>query len=225
MPFDAYQVGYEIMSRTVPGDGRLADAYGKVSAFLAQFPDMQASRTPMPIGPEFLAHHARGFVTGRQSRGPRIPDTLPDPRVKDILESAYRVEPPMLEKAIGYHMEAMGAENFIGWILESYIASEAEPLGWAWCSGTMIRAVDFICPLQGGTWKLLQVKNRSNSENSSSSRVRLGTSIEMWFRFHAYTGETRWNVFPDPELRTRLSEDGFRRYIVGWISQYFQQRP
>ena len=213
------------MSSTVPGDERRAKAYGKVSAFLAQFPDMQASGTPMAIDPAFLAHHAPGFVTGRQSRGPRIPETIPDPRVKDILEAAYRVEPPMLEAAIGYHMEAMGAENFLGWILESYIASEAEPLGWAWCSGTMIRAVDFICPMQGGTWKLLQVKNRSNSENSSSSRVRLGTSIEMWFRFHAYTGEVRWSVFPDAELRTRLSEDGFRNYIRSWLSPCFSPRP
>ena len=118
-------------------------------------------------------------------------------------------------------MEAMGAENFIGWILESYIASEAEPLGWVWCSGAIVRSVDFIRPMDGGNWRMLQVKNRSNSENSSSSKVRQGTSIEKWFRIYAYNGKTNWDTFPDPELRTKLSEESFRTYII----DYFSRRP
>lgn len=226
MPVDAFRTGYEIICATNPGDDGLARAYGTVAAFLWQFPEMQAARRQEAITPEFLQRHAGGFVAGRRSRGPVIPRTIPDARIRDILETAYHVPPDMLEAAIRHHMEAMGAENFIGWILESYIAAEAEPLGWAWCSGAMVRAVDFICPMQGGAgWKLLQVKNRSNSENSSSSRVRLGTSIEKWFRIHAYSGATNWGAFPDPELRSRLSEEGFGEYITGWIRRNFSRRP
>ena len=221
MPFNPYQTGYEIAMATSHGDIRLAEAYGKIAAFLAQFPGMGASRNRQEIGPEFLQKHIQSFMAGRHSRGPVIPRTIPDERVKDILEVAYHVPPGSLESAISYHMEAMGAENFIGWGLESFIASEAEQLGWAWCSGAMIRSVDFIRPIDGGNWRMLQIKNRSNSENSSSSRVRLGTQIEKWFRIYAYSGETNWEEFPDIELRPRLSEERFRRFIIDWIRNNF----
>lgn len=217
MTFDeAYAAGYEIMSNTVPGDVGLARAYGYVAAFLAQNPEM-ASRARGVVSREFLVHHAGGFVAGRQNREPVSPGTVPDPRVLDILMMAYHVAPPSLDDAIRYHMEAMGAENFLGWILEAYIASEAEPLGWVWCSGAMVKAVDFIYPMPDRSWKLLQVKNRSNSENSSSASVRDGTPIEIWFRFHANTGEVCWNLFPDPRLHTRLTEEGFKNCIQGCL--------
>lgn len=218
MQFNPYEIGHAIAMEINVG---LAKAYGTVAAFLHQFPDMQASRNQEAITPEFLRGHVQGFAAGRQSRGPVIPRTIPDERIKDILEVAYHVPSDMLEDAIRRHMEAMGAENFIGWILESYIASEAEPLGWVWCSGAIVRSVDFICPMDGGNWRMLQVKNRSNSENSSSSKVRQGTSIEKWFRIYAYNGKTNWDTFPDPELRTKLSEESFRTYII----DYFSRRP
>jgi len=56
--------------------------------------------------------------------------------------------------------------------------------GWHCAWGETIRSVDF-CSEDG---QLLQIKNRSNSENSSSSRVREGTNIIKWFRVNALTG-------------------------------------
>lgn len=225
MQKDAYQTGYDIMMNEYPRQDfeNIAKAYGIVAAFLAAYPEMQ-SRAEGPVTKELLVRHARGFVNARCSNGPVMPQTVPDERIRDILEAAYNVPADKLDDAIRFHMEAMGAENFIGWILEAYIASQAEPKGWAWCSGAMIRAVDFIRPLGGGKWQMLQIKNRSNSENSSSSRVRLGTDIEKWFRVYANNGRTNWAAFPDSELRDVLSEDGFRQYIVSWIHQNFQQR-
>lgn len=219
-----YQIGYDIAMQTIPGDSCLARAYGIITNFLMQFPEMQATKKKSEISSGFLKKHVRGFAAGRQSKGPVMPKTVPDEIVKDVLEMAYSVPPDMLEEAIIYHREAMGAENFIGWILESYIASEAEPLGWVWCSGSMIKAVDFIYPINRENWKLLQVKNRSNSENSSSSQVREGTSIEKWFRVHARTGKTNWSTFPDQELRTKLSEEKFRDYLFNWGQRNFLQR-
>lgn len=224
MQLNPYQIGYNIATQAIPGDTGIAKAYGIIANFLSQFPDLQAAKHKSKISPEFLLKHVHGFAAGRQSRGPTMPRTIPDERIKDVLEVAYHVPPTLLVDAIRHHMEAMGAENFIGWILESYIASEAEPLGWAWCSGAMIRSVDFICPLEGNRWKMLQVKNRSNSENSSSSRVREGTSIEKWFRVYAHNGETNWGSFPDQELRTKLSEEKFREYLISWIQRNFLQR-
>ena len=219
----AFDVGCGIMNQLYPAYPSIAQAYGVVAEFLFQNPDMQSSRIPERITAEFLMKHAPGFFNGRQSNGPVMPKTLPDERIRDVLETAYSVPPDRLDEAIRYHMEAMGAENFIGWILESYIAWQAEQIGWAWCSGAIIRAVDFIKPTGQGKWELLQVKNRSNSENSSSSRVRLGTDIRKWFRVYANNGRTNWESFPDAALRTRLSEEGFRNYIVSWIQQNFRQ--
>ena len=51
----------------------------------------------------------------------------------------------------------MAAENNIGLLLERFIASVLEPIGWIWCSGSAVRAVDFIEP---NTGILLQIKNR-----------------------------------------------------------------
>lgn len=221
---NGYDIGRDIMTRLCPDCAGLANAYGVIAEFLFQNPDMQSSRVYEPITPEFLARHALGFTGGRYSNGPVMPKTIPDERIRDVLEAAYAVPADKLDDAIRYHMEAMGAENFIGWILEAYIAYHAEQIGWVWCSGAIIRAVDFIKPLGSGVWELLQVKNRSNSENSSSSRVRLGTAIKKWFRVYANNGRTNWDAFPDNELRIRLSEDGFRDYIVNWIRQNFQQQ-
>jgi hypothetical protein len=52
-----------------------------------------------------------------------------------------------------------------------------------------IKAVD-LCSKDG---KLYQIKNRSNSENSSSSAIRDGTNIKKWFRIDARTGRTYWD--------------------------------
>lgn len=218
----AFHLGYEIMSQVCPDKHTLANAYGIVAAFLNEMQDVQSSKKPVSY--DFLARHAQGFVRGRLHNGPTIPKTIPDKLLRDILKAAYAVPDNMLDVAIRYHMEAMGAENFIGWILESYIACHAEPIGWVWCSGAVIRAVDFIKPIGAYKWRMLQIKNRSNSENSSSSRVRLGTTIEKWFRIYARNGATNWNTFPDDELRKELSEDGFRDYIINWIRQNFQKK-
>lgn len=223
--FDPFKTGQAIMRRICPANPAIADAYGTVALFLFQNPDMQSSRSGKneAITSQYLEKHAQGFISGRHSNGPAIPKTIPDERIRDILEIAYSVPSGKLDEAIQYHMEAMGAETFIGWVLESYIAHNAEQLGWAWCSGAMVRSVDFIKPENGG-WRMLQIKNRSNSENSSSSRVRLGTSIEMWFRVYANNGRTNWDAFPDAELRTKLTEKGFRDYIVSWIRHNFRRQ-
>lgn len=202
----------------------MAHVYGMAAKFLFENPHMQSSKQQENISPEFFARHIKGFVRGRRSNGPVMPKTVPDERISDILHAACHVPANRLDEAIRYHMEAMGAENFIGWILEAYIAWQAEPIGWTWCSGAIIRAVDFIKPMANGGWEMLQIKNRSNSENSSSSRVRLGTPIKKWFRLYASSGQTNWEAFPDDELKTRLSENGFRDYIISWIRANFRHK-
>lgn len=73
----------------------------------------------------------------------------------------------------------MASENIVGDLLERYLAEKLEPCGWIWCSGTSVKAVDFIhYDNEKDEWGLLQVKNRDNTENSSSSKIRDNTPIK-----------------------------------------------
>jgi hypothetical protein len=86
------------------------------------------------------------------------------------------------------HRISMSAENILGSILEEYIHTKVLQYGWSCCWGNAIRAVD-LCSAGG---ILYQIKNRSNSENSSSSAIRDGTDIKKWYRIEARTGKTNW---------------------------------
>lgn len=114
------------------------------------------------------------------------------------------------------HRLSMAAENIIGLILEEYIHVNVLELGWSCCWGNCIKAVDF-CSSDG---KLLQVKNKSNTENSSSSKIRQGTQIIKWFRLYANNGKTNWDalnaIIGKPAL---LSEDGFKRFAEELIKK------
>jgi len=83
----------------------------------------------------------------------------------------------------------------------------------------MVRAVDFVKPpvQANGSWRLLQVKNRDNSENSSSSAIRLGTDIEKWHRTFSKRVGSNWAEFPDSALRTHLSETAFKAYVRDYL--------
>jgi hypothetical protein len=69
--------------------------------------------------------------------------------------------------------------------------------------------VDFYKPQNN----FLQVKNRSNSENSSSSSIRKGTAIKKWFRIEALTGKTHWDKLEDLTGVAGMSEAGFFKFI------------
>jgi hypothetical protein len=81
----------------------------------------------------------------------------------------------------------MATENILGLILEEYIHTKVVARGWACCWGNCISKVDFC-----SSHIMLQVKNRSNDENSSSSKIRAGTRIIKWHRINANNGSTNW---------------------------------
>lgn len=71
------------------------------------------------------------------------------------------------------------AENVLGGLLEEYIAGKVKQYGFLWCKGDICEATDF-CSKDGKI--LLQIKNKENTENSSSSKARKGTGIIKWYR-------------------------------------------
>lgn len=68
---------------------------------------------------------------------------------------------------------------------------------------------------------LLQIKNRSNSENSSSSKVRESTEIEKWYRIKADKIEYMWNELNKICGIDHLSEANF----VDFVKETIQNNP
>ena len=122
--------------------------------------------------------------------------------VKSMIEDSNRVK---------------AATNVIGHILEYYLSVRLSQYGWIWCAGKIVKSTDFIKKNNDGTWRMLQVKNRENTENSSSSKVREGTLIEKWYRFNSKTGKTMWDKFPDDAAKNILSENDFEKFVHSYF--------
>jgi hypothetical protein len=153
-----------------------------------------------------------------------IPTTIPDAAVSVILQQCRGFSEAQTERIKIEHQLSMSAENLVGALLERYIARVLEPHGWIWCAGDFVRAIDFIKYNKSNKqWEAVQVKNRDNTENSSSSAIRNGTTIEKWFRTYSKpskrrTTNTNWENFPEEEFRDQLSEAGFLQFIRDYLS-------
>jgi len=204
-------------------DARLAEKFASVVVFLAAYPSaaaaLRGSNAPAIGSAEYIARQAVAFAQARQPRAPQPPTTIPDEVVSLILVEYFDIAHKDVERIKREHALSMGAENLVGDLLERYLASVLEPNGWVWCSGAMVRAADFIKPplQRSGSWRLLQVKNRDNSENSSSSKIREGTSIEKWHRTFSRKACSNWSAFPDESLRQQLSESHFKDFVRDFL--------
>ena len=215
----------EAVARTAMSSVRpdLADSYAKLVLFLMTFPtsasSLRGSNAPTVGSMEYIRIQAASFASSRNPKAPQAPTTVPDDMVSVILNEYFNVDESQLERVKQEHSLSMGAENFVGELLERYLASVLEPRGWVWCSGAMVKSVDFIKPPSANqsNWRLLQVKNRDNSENSSSSAIRLGTTIEKWFRTFSRKAGSNWAEFPDPGLRQHLSEQAFKAFVRHYL--------
>ena len=120
--------------------------------------------------------------------------TEPDPLMFSFIEMINEnLTQEEVNRMLTFHKQAMTLETFIGHVLEEYIFETAREYNWAFCWGECIKSVDF-CKNDG---TLLQVKNSTSSENSSSSQVRNGTRIIPWFRRNSKTGDTYWPKLND----------------------------
>ncbi|HEV7681172.1 MAG TPA: SinI family restriction endonuclease [Pyrinomonadaceae bacterium] len=143
--------------------------------------------------------------------------TKPDPAVDEVLKAFKKVSSENLERIGEAHRLSMQAENIVGKLLEGYVAGLLESKGWIWCCGETMRSVDFIKDAEGEDVRLLQVKNRDNSENSSSAAIREGTKIEKWYRSSSRTGKTRWDKLQensDASEDEQCTEEGFYKFVI-----------
>lgn len=146
-----------------------------------------------------------------------------DPAVKKLVEIATGISESEANAQERHHNLFMSAENIQGDLLEEYIALNVREFGWLWCKGNIIRAVDF-CSADGATY--LQVKNKNNTENSSSSAIREGTEIKKWYRlgtskqggicFPAYKWESLNEIINANNSSTKkcnLSEEDYITFV------------
>jgi len=201
----------------------LADQFAKVILFLSNQPAlataMRGSNVPQIGSAEYVCRQAGAFSAARNPRFPKEPATVPDEMVSVILREYFDIPQHDLERVKREHSLSMGAENLVGELLERYLATILEPRGWIWCSGALVKAVDFIKPptIASATWRLLQVKNRDNSENSSSGAIRDGTEIEKWNRTFSKRVGLNWAAFPDALLCDLLSEEAFKAFVRNYL--------
>ena len=163
-----------------------------------------------------------------RSRGSKISITEPETVTDDVLWEYIKLQKNLSNKQVKefakYHKIAMSIETKLGNLLESFIYKYIKKHNWIWCSGSIIQDIDFINKDidESGEiqWISLQVKNSDNSENSSSSRVRVGTNIKKWFRrLSKVKNKDNWIELSkivkkdDNELLKELSEKNYLNYL------------
>ncbi len=128
---------------------------------------------------KWVDSYMRGYSNRPSQRIGKKSNTHPDAIVRYVFQYRFPdVEEDFARNIESAHSIMMTIENLVGDLLEEYLSISLQKAGWYCCWGSTIDAVDF-CKIDG---TLLQVKNSDNSENSSSSRVRAGTTIIKWAR-------------------------------------------
>ncbi|MCB0213182.1 MAG: SinI family restriction endonuclease [Anaerolineae bacterium] len=211
-------------------EGALIPSFVEICRFLGEFPsELSWSRgeKPTEFNESDLDKLAKRYFDGyRRSDFPATPSTIPDEMVSVIMREAYGYTDEECEQIKVDHQRSMCAENCVGNLLERYINSILRDKNWYWCCGEFVKAIDFLSKNDDDDWLALQIKNRDNSENSSSSAIRDGTKIQKWFRsFSKDTKKgrpnfTNWDKLPPLMKGYDLSEDGFKEFVIRYINDH-----
>jgi SinI restriction endonuclease len=162
---------------------------------------------------EYLKKAAEKFCKSRVIGKPVNSGKTTDPLLQEIYKFMTACSDTELAEAIEIHALFMLLENKVGVILEHYLASRLEPLGWVWCSGDFVSKVDFIKLEEDGSYSLLQIKNKDNTENSSSSKGR--GNVPKWKRLKGKKAKPNWDHFPNADAKNQIDEQSFIEYGKG----------
>ncbi len=133
-----------------------------------------------------------GFDNRISQRASNVPATVHDRALDIIIDSSISHLSTWDLNRIKYsHRLSMSAVKiYWAYYLRSFCRSNWPSLAGIPVGEKCCGSVDFV---SDAMVVFLQVKNRSNSENSSSSRVRIGTAIKKWFRVNASDGSHQWD--------------------------------
>ena len=155
------------------------------------------------------------FITSRNFKNSEV-STVPDEAVYIYIKGKLNKSDEEIDAIKEAHNIGMNVEDLIGHTLEEYIYSKSSDQGWIWCSGNILRSIDFIKKEVDGeniNWQMLQVKNSDNSENSSSRKVREGTPIKHWFRRFSKRKAHNWEKLNIILGMESLSEENFLEFL------------
>lgn len=159
--------------------------------------------------------YLKGYSTRPSLKVGQKSKTFSDPTMEILLSAKSKsLSNGDVTKVVEGHKILMTAENLLGDLLEEYLSLRLLKYGWHCCWGSSIDAVDF-CNEDG---RLLQIKNSDNSENSSSKRVRNGTTIIAWARRISTKENTfRWDYLIEETGADNISEDDFRVFVSNTV--------
>lgn len=164
---------------------------------------------------KWVQQYVRGYANRPSACTGKLCQTVPDQIIDEILKARFELSAEQIEAIQHAHRLSMSAENMLGSFLEEYVALRLSPYGWHCAWGNTLKSVD-LCHEDG---RLLQIKNRSNTENSSSGKVRTGTQIQKWFRVDALDNEYLWDDLQRLTGAGDLSEEGFRAFVLQSIDK------
>jgi len=167
------------------------------------------------LSDEHLKKIKKNFIESRSFDNKEV-STIPDASVYIYIKKKFKKTDEEIEVIKKSHNICMSVEDLIGHTLEEYIYSVVSKDGWIWCSGNILRSIDFIKKETEGDqtiWKMLQIKNSDNSENSSSKKVRKGTPIKMWFRRFSKKKDYNWTDLHNIMNNNDLSEENFLKFL------------
>lgn len=144
------------------------------------FPDAYKKEdlTPKTYLSRWITSYCSEIISPPHAKIANPKSSCSDPAIRHIIRISQNISEDTIVHMEHVHNLFMSAENLQGGLLEEYIAVCTRPYGWIWCAGSTMKSIDF-CTCNG---IFLQIKNKSNTENSSSSTVRDGTTIHKWVR-------------------------------------------
>jgi hypothetical protein len=162
----------------------------------------------------WVSKYSNGYARRPSVSTGKPTQTFPDEIIDEIISARLNDPPKDQISLIKYaHRLSMAAENILGQYLEEYISERLKQYGWYCAWGNTLSSVD-MCNKNG---KLIQIKNRSNTENSSSVKVRAGTKIEKWFRVDAASGDYLWGELQHLTGANNLTEADFKKFVIDSI--------
>lgn len=151
-----------------------------------------------------------------------------DPVLNLMIENIKGLSEEESSTWLSHHNLFMSAENIQGELLEQYIDSKLDSNLWFWCRGSIVNAIDF-CTLDGKNF--LQIKNKYNTENSSSDKVRDKRNIDKWYRIKKKTKDKKpypefnWESLNEilnsiqPKYNYNLNEEDYCDFILNVIKK------
>lgn len=190
------------------------------------FPKIPVSSDKVNDPDEYINKWIERYVLAAQNkpsdRVAKMKQSVDDPILKTMIKEEKDYSDERVDIALDDHNLYMSAENIQGSLLEEYIDTHISKYDWVWAEGETIRACDFIkYNASNDSYTLLQIKNKYNSENSSSSAIRANTEIKKWYRLGQKTvnkviqPKYRWNELNKIiGVEDEMSEDNYAEFIT-----------